>query len=274
MLTHAARIIVQNEAVFQTYYPSYQDTIKNQHQLLLFRKADKQQLAFMHEKAERKQKKKIKNAIKEGKDTTGLSNGDFIKIGFGGPETILHLDFIKDKQPFLDSTKFKKFDYSFGGSSVYEGKELMIINFKALTKIDDLKPSGKIYLDVESMAITNIEFNSEIEIPLLLRPLVFAMGYGADNLKMEAKIQYYEVEKKWYPKDFHWSFNGSLTKKHWFSANEHADLMISQLLLINKIETTNALPIAESKRFNPKKKSEEQVHNDKGISWSGMNMVK
>ena len=249
------KIILQNEGIFQTYYPSYLDTVRNQHQLFLFRKADKQQLAFMHDKAERKHQKKINKAVKEGKDTSAIGS-DFLNIGYGGPEAILHLDFIKDKKSFLDSMMFKKYNYSFGGSSTYEGKELMIITFEALTKIDDLKPKGKIYLDVESWAITNIEFNSEIEIPLLIRPIIFTMGYGADNLKVEGKIQYHEVDNKWYPKDFHWTFTGSLTKRHWFSANEHADLNISQLLFINKIETKNVTAIAVNKRFDSKKKFE------------------
>ncbi len=49
-----------------------------------------------------------------------------LMINFGGPETILKVDFIKNNMAYLDSTKFKKYNYSFGGVSAYQEKELLI----------------------------------------------------------------------------------------------------------------------------------------------------
>ena len=60
-----------HEGVFKTYYPNFQDTLKNQHQLLLFRKAnDLQELAFMKKerlKDEAKDKKREEKSLKKGK---------------------------------------------------------------------------------------------------------------------------------------------------------------------------------------------------------------
>ena len=181
-ITENTILVKQNEGVFKTYYPNYQDTVKNQHQLLLYRKADQKQIAFMRVKAEKKNQKKLRKAMKAGKDTTGLADADAMKIGFGGPESVLGMDFIKEKEPCLDSTKFKKFNYSFGGSSSYEGKELMIINFESLHSIDNMKQKGKIYLDVESLAITALEYKGDIEIPLLIKPVLFLYGFSVEKI--------------------------------------------------------------------------------------------
>lgn len=170
-------LINQTEGIFKSYYPNYQDTIKNQHQLLLYKKADSKQIAFMREEAEKRKDKKIKKAKRKGKDTAGIENSDAIKIGFGGPETILSMDFLREHEPFLDTLQFKKFDYSFAGSSSYQGKELMVIAFEARKAIEHLKPVGKIYLDLQSLAITSIEYKAAFEIPLLYRPLLFSLWF-------------------------------------------------------------------------------------------------
>ncbi len=266
-------LIKQTEAVFKTYYPNYQDTIKNQHQLLLYRKADDKQIAFMREEAEKRKDKKVRKAKKKGKDTSEMESEDALKVGFGGPETVIGLDFIKDKEAFLDSLQFKKFNYSFGGSSSYQDKELMIINFEARKQIDHVKPKGKIYLDVQSLAITSIEYNAEFEIPLLYKPVLFLYGISIDDAVFTKKLQYHEVNGTWYPKDFQWIGKGSITKRHMFSANDRSEFLIEQLFFINKMQTSNNKPIPEATRFKADKKIEEQVHNDSGVTWSEMNQV-
>ena len=136
-----------------------------------------------------------------------------------------------------------------------------------------MKQKGKIYLDVESLAITALEYKGDIEIPLLIKPVLFLYGFSVENAMAEEKIQYHEVNGKWYPKDFKATFSGGITKSHWFSANEHSYFTIGNLLFINKIETDKPAPISEVKRFKSNKKFEEQVFNDAGITWSEMNMI-
>ncbi|MFM2156355.1 MAG: hypothetical protein RL516_1104, partial [Bacteroidota bacterium] len=58
--------ITCNEAVFKSYYPNYQDTIKNQHQLYLYRKInDVKKLAFMQEERDKRNKKNEKKKAKK-----------------------------------------------------------------------------------------------------------------------------------------------------------------------------------------------------------------
>lgn len=266
-------IINRTEGVFKTFYPAYQDTMKNQHQLLLLRKADAKQIAFMREYADKKRAKKIRKAKRKNEDVAKAEAYEGITIKFGGPETILRTDFIKEKEPFLDSTKFKKFSYSFAGSSTYQEKELMVIDFISLKEVDNMMLKGKIYLDVASLAITTITYRAEVDIPTLVKPVLFMYGLKIIDPVFVKKLQYHEVNGKWYPKDFQVTGSGSVTKKHWFSANENADFEIEQLFFVNKIETENATPVAAVKRYKSKTKMEEQVHNELNLTWSEINQV-
>ena len=91
--------------------------------------------------------------------------------------------------------------------------------------------------------------------------------------RLKKKLQYHEVNGKWYPKDFQWIGSGGITKKHWFDPNEHSDFYIEQLFFVNKMQTENIAPVPEAKRFKSDKKIEEQVQNDSGLTWSEMNQV-
>lgn len=266
-------LINQCEGIFKTYYPNYQDTVKNQHQLLLYRKADSKQITFMREEAERRKEKKIRKEKREGRDTTGTENTDAVRIAFGGPESVLNLDIIREREPFLDTLQLRKFHYELAGTSALQGKELLVISFASLKTVDHLKPVGKIYLDPQSFAISSVEYKAEFEIPVLIRPLLFLYGLDADNLFFEKQLQYHELDGVWYPKDFKASGTGSITKKHWFKSNEHSDFAIEQLFFVNKMQTEKIAPIPEVKRFISKNKFEGQVHNDEGIKWEEMNKV-
>ena len=218
--------------MFKTYYPSYQDTIKNQHQLLLYKKADAKQIAFMSEEAEKRKNKKIKKAKRQGKDIAEIESSDAIKIGFGGPESIWAWIFCVSMNHFFDTLEFKKFNYSFAGSSSYQGKELIIIAFEARKTIEHLKPVGKIYLDLQSLAIISIEYKADFEIPVLYRPLLFLYGLSIDDATFEKKLQYHELNGKWYPKDFQWTGKGSITKKYWFVPMSIRILILNNCFLL------------------------------------------
>ncbi len=143
-----------NEGVFRSYFTPQGDTNENEHQLMLYRTADElEDFQFMDrwitkrkenaiEKAEKKEakyekkKKKYERNGKEFTDTLDLSDleeWDFdlteeIREGFGGPEQILDMDITRQTDDALDTTKFKKFRYTFGNPVVYQGIELLTIN--------------------------------------------------------------------------------------------------------------------------------------------------
>lgn len=258
-------IINFDEAIFKSYYPNYQDTVPNQHQLLLYKHADVKEIAFMKERRDEKKAKK---------DTTNNKDKNNVVDAFTGPETLLKLDVIKGKEEFLDTTQLRDFNYEFAPSTTYDGKEILIITFKSRGKIDHVKTHGNIYIDKDSYAIVSVDFVADLIIPILYRPLIFMLGYGVDNPTFTNKVEYQEINGKWYPKNLQFNASVQLTKKHMFKSNEHSDLYIEGIFNINKIKvnTVNQIPLA--KRFDAKKKMEEQIHNDEGITWSGLNIIK
>lgn len=271
-------IIIANEAIFKSYYPEPADSVKNQHQLLLYRGADENhEISFMKEWREKKikkaKKKKAKQAAKNGEEPEPDEfNGELFSLG--GPETLLFFNIRKQSDTFLDSNNFKRFEYLFGKSKFYKGKNLIVINFNARKDINNIKEKGSILMDPGNYAIISIESKGEISIPVAIKPILFMLGLKVREPVFYRTIKYEQHKGTYYPKDFHWNASIILTKRHAFKTNEYSHIKASQLFFVNRIETDNVSAISSEKLYNPKKKMEEQVYNDGGISWKEMNILK
>ncbi len=273
-----------HEGVFKTYYPAFQDTVKNQSQLMLFRKAnDLTELAFMKKerlKDEAKDKRREEKAVKKGKPVEKKSSKDdkdSLKIGevFGGPENLLKMaDIFKDPDNFLDSNEFKNYTYAFAKSSSYNNAALMVIQYKSKGKVDRVREEGFIYLDIASNAIVKIESKGSYSIPTLVRPVLFVMGIGVENPTFKSSISFQQVNDRWYPNAMQFNMNIQVEKKRMFSKNDNSSFDIEGVLAINKLKTSNSTPVETAKRYTTKKRPEQQVFNDLKLNWSEINVIK
>lgn len=260
------------EAVFKSYYPNYASKSKNQHQLELFRKGKITELRFIRKKIDKRIAKQRKKDLKKGKEVDTRELAEMLELG--GPETILQMDFIRETELFLDSHNFKKYEYKFGPSTTFQGKEVMVINFVAKRTVEHEKQKGSIYLENNSYAIVSIDYYSSIVIPLTAKPILFALGYEVENPHYRKKYSFREINDRWYPDYFHVDGAAKLTKKHLFDANEEANFKVEQLFSVSQIETKNAAAIPENVQYNPDKPFEGQVKTDPGMDWGKVNTVK
>ena len=267
--------IKKEEAVFKTYYPNPGDTVKNQHQLLLYRPAhNPQKIQFMREWIDKRQAKETKKAIKRGEEVD--ENFDLERdMNMGGPETIINMaDFRNDsKANFLNPKHFKKYEYSFGDETSLNGETLVTIFFKAKRKIDYVKDQGKILISKENYAIALIEGSGVLSIPTAVKPILFIIGLKISNPKFSHTVSYQKFHGHWYPNLFRWDANLSMEKRHAFSTNEYAKINVGQVFLINKIDSI-AKPIPNSKRFDTNEDMADQIYNDLNIQWDELNIIK
>jgi len=268
-------VIKKEEAIFKTYYSKPRDSVKNQHQILLYRPAENpQKIKFMRDWIDKKQAKETKKALKRGEDV----DEDFDlerDLNMGGPESIIDLADLRNdsKGNFLDPKHFKKYEYSFGEETSFDGETLVTINYKAKRKVDYIKDRGKILISKENYAIALIEGSGVVSIPVAVKPILFVLGLSISNPTYTHTVSYQKFDGYWYPKLFRWDAEVKLTKRHMFSSNEHAKINIGQVFLINKLDSV-AIAIPKAKRFDPNEEMENQVYNDLNIEWKELNIVK
>ena len=269
------KIIDKNEAVFKTFYPSYKDSSKNQHQLLLYKPAEnRQEFQFMSEWIKEKSAKEKKKADKKGEVYDEEKYDGNIDIDFGGPQSVIDMDiYHTDKANYLNPKHFNKYEYSFGDETSLNGEALVTIIFKSKKTIDNIRDSGKILMSKDSYAIAQLQTSGKFSLPFLVRPVLFALGLKVENPEFRTTVSYQKFHDYWYPKLFRWDANVDLTKRHTFEENEEAAIIIGQVFSINSIQTKGN-SISAEKRFDPDKKLKDQVYNDLQINWNQINTVK
>jgi hypothetical protein len=269
--TENNNVIDKKEAIFKSYY-SISDEV--QHELVLFRKPDSlKRLLFMKTQEEKEKQK----ALKKGETVRDEENDNYSGMSYGGPESILKLDLIKQRPSFLDSNYFKEYTYTFDKKKALLDKNLMFIHFKSKGKIDkkdiSVKEDGLIILDINTFAIVSIEFNGKYVIPLGYRPILLIFGIIISEPNYKQVVKYEKYDDMWYPKYFSYISSTKLTKTYMFKPNEHSHQVTEQLFIVNEIRTTHVLPIPKENIFNPWKKIEAQVHNEENLNWSNMNRI-
>jgi len=261
------KLVKCDEGVFKTFYLSYIDTVKPDHQLLLFRRAENHEaIAFMSKEVKKKQENDT-----SGNQKINLDLGET----FGGPSGILKRgDISKKPNAYLDSLQFKKYKYSFAKSSSYNSSELMVIDFETRGKVNHVRESGKIYIDLNTQAIVRVECKGDFIIPAIIKPVLFVFNIRIKNPKYEKNSEFQQVNGKWYPKTIQNNIDLKLINWHWFRKNDRSNFEIEQFFAVNELQTDNISAIVAEKRFDTKKEIDKQIYNDVGITWEELNIIK
>ncbi len=262
------------EAVFESYYTGCTDTTRNRHKIILWRENGAvKELAFdkqwILKQADKQKKKTLHNA-----EFANAEESEDGYIDFGGPNTLFAFDFTKTKQTFLDVDNIKKYSYTIGEKSVYNGRKVVAIHFKTKRKIDNTQHHGKFLMDEETYAIIYIEIAGEFIVPTVLQPFVFLYGVTINKSDYTLSVKYEYFNGKWYPKDFHGTLTVDAKRSHLFRADSRYTYDLEQLFLVNKITTENVKMISKEEGYKVGKSMRKQVFHDGKTNWKDFNIVK
>lgn len=140
--------------------------------------------------------------IYKGRKNTDTGKMDTVLFKLqGGPLTSLELDLIKNPESVLTTESMEQFDYALTNIVEIDNKRNYVIEFKQKPSVETPMFLGKFYIDVETYAISEIEFgfdlsNKEEATSMFIRkkPL------GMDVIPTAANylVKYREQDGKWY----------------------------------------------------------------------------
>jgi hypothetical protein len=114
----------------------------------------------------------------------------------GGPITPFFLDIVKNPENILTDDYFKYYDYSLAGQVSLDNTRCYVINFNQKKDVELPLYKGKIYIEVDNLAIAGIEFGlSEYGLPQ-----ASSMFIKKKPLTMKAEVtgaDYYVRYAKW-----------------------------------------------------------------------------
>jgi hypothetical protein len=98
--------------------------------------------------------------IYKGRKSQDLQKMDTVIVKLeGGPFISLLLDVVKHPGEILSDDYLDMYNYTYGGMTSVQDREAIIVYFKPKQNVPDFLYEGKIYLDLENLAIIGIDFN-------------------------------------------------------------------------------------------------------------------
>ena len=208
------------------------------------------------------------NSTEEDNDNT--VNFNINGITGAGPSGALKETKSITNQQFFDEEYFKKFKYTFGEQTFYQGRELIKIDFTNKRKVEHAFYNGSVYLDYQDLAIVAVDYKLKAKIPFYINVLLKTIvGFNIYEVTGDVRIRNQPIDGKWYPKELVSSFDITLKQK-----KELETMNVAQVLNFGKIILEDAAQIEEEKIFSEEEEYEGQIYPILGIEWKDVNKIK
>lgn len=119
----------------------------------------------------------------------------------GGPFNTIYIDIMKNTEMIFAEDMVDIYDFTYDNSTKIDNRLIYVVNFKQKKFLNDPYFYGKLYIDAQSLALTNAKFYLNLENKQKAsRFFIIKKPKDADVLPIEAyyQVEYREKEGKWY----------------------------------------------------------------------------
>jgi hypothetical protein len=119
----------------------------------------------------------------------------------GGPFNTLYVDIMKNTTMLFDENMVDVYDFTFDNSTKIDNRLIHVVNFKQKRYVTDPLFYGKLYIDAQTLALTNAKFYLNLDNKQKASKFfIIKKPKDADVLPIEAyyQVEYREKEGKWY----------------------------------------------------------------------------
>lgn len=119
----------------------------------------------------------------------------------GGPTTTLYLDVVKNPETFLTKESLSQYDLELSSIVVIDDRTNYVINFYQKPSISTPLYQGRMFIDIETYAVAQVEFsfnleNKELATSMFIRKKPLGMQVTPEITSY--LVRYREVDNKWY----------------------------------------------------------------------------
>jgi len=118
----------------------------------------------------------------------------------GGPFNTLYIDIMKNTDMLFGEDMVDVYDFTFDNSTKIDNRLIHVVNFKQKKYVTDPLFYGKLYIDAQTLALTNAKFYLNLENKQKASKFfIIKKPKDADVLPIEAyyQVEYREKEGKW-----------------------------------------------------------------------------
>ena len=214
--------------------------------------------------------------IFKGRKSKDVKKMDTVLIKFqGGPRTAMFLDLVKNPGVILDPELFNYYKYTLTGIVKVNDRDNYVVEFDQIDEKDFPLYQGRVYIDVESYAITSVDFKlSEKSLDKAGRVLIKKKPTG---MKVEVvggnyRVNYRQIENKWVLNYVRSEVDFKIKwKRKLFRTN--VKTMFEMAITDRDIENVERFPYKVSVKYNDFLADEVEAFDDKDF-WGEYNYIK
>ncbi|WP_258774292.1 carboxypeptidase-like regulatory domain-containing protein [Winogradskyella sp. KYW1333] len=186
---------IQNQSVYMTAF--YRETIKRRNRNVSLTEAVVNILKQPYTSANR-------DAVKLGKarKSTDYKRLDTVSLKLqGGPFSTLYLDIMKYPEYIFTEESFDTYRFSFDAPTTVNNRNVYVVDFKPKNKTLDLSYFGKLYIDVETLALVSASYLLDVSNKGKSRNLLVKRkprDIVVYPLEAKYKVDYKQNRGKWY----------------------------------------------------------------------------
>lgn len=186
---------IQNQSVYMTAF--YRETIKRRNRNVSLTEAVVNIIKQPYTSANR-------DAVKLGKarKSTDYKRLDTVSLKLqGGPFSTLYLDIMKYPEYIFTEESFDTYRFSFDAPTTVNNRNVYVVDFKPRNKTLDLSYFGKLYIDVETLALVSASYLLDVSNKGKSRNLLVKRkprDIVVYPLEAKYKVDYKQNRGKWY----------------------------------------------------------------------------
>jgi len=214
--------------------------------------------------------------IYKGRKSQDVQKMDTVIVKLqGGPFISLLLDVVKNPGEILSEEYLDLYNYTYGGMTSIQDREAMIVYFEPKNNIQDFLYEGKIYLDLENLAIIGIDFNLDQNrlseaAELFIRKKPSSMNIDIESANYLTKYRIYEGT--WYLSYVRSELN---FKCHWKKKLFNSKYELMTELAVTDVEKENVTKFKYSEAARTSDVLAEQVSQFEDPDfWGKDNIIK
>jgi hypothetical protein len=191
-----------------------------------------------------------------------------------GLNTCTELDIVKNKIEFLDENNFEYYDYIMSDIVTYNDRNAYLIEFTQKKSVPEPLFQGKIYIDVEKLAVIGAEFSINPQ----------KVGNAQNNFIVKknrnVRIKFtnidYLVNYRLVNNKYYLSYVKAALKIKVRKAGKifPSDFETSMEMAVNDIDTTNVERFKRNETDNPYSIFSDDVHEYDESFWENYNFIK
>jgi len=213
--------------------------------------------------------------ILKSRKSTDIRSKDSITLKLkAGLEAVLFLDVIHENISFFNSSAFQNYEYNVANISHFDDHNTYVIEFEPARKSEMPLYSGKLYVDVNTLALVSAEFYLDKEnLDKVAASLIIKKKWDirVKPQSVEYYVNYRRIRNKYFLNQIRGDLNFKVRRKKQFFAD---DFQVTFDMFVSHVDTSNVSRFERENLFQPHKVFIEQIRGYDASFWGEYNYIK